>query len=82
MSGKGEKIGTRRIIPVTGDPEETRRLRSLQDGKCTEGGCDQAPTYKLEEKMAHGWVTTDFLCIQHAEEWSSRYGLGRLRSGR
>lgn len=78
MSRSGERIGTRRIIPLTGDPEEARRLRSLQDGKCTEGGCGQAPTYKFEEKMSHGWVILDFLCTQHADEWSSRYGLGRL----
>jgi hypothetical protein len=79
MSGEGEKIGTRRIILLTGGPEEARRLKSLQDGKCVEGGCDQAPIYKLEEKMAHEWVITDFLCAQHADEWSSRYGLGRLQ---
>jgi hypothetical protein len=82
MSGTGEEIGTRRITPLTGDSEETARLRSLQDGKCTEGGCDQVPAYKFEEKMAHGWVITDFLCAQHADAWSSRYGLGRLQAGR
>jgi hypothetical protein len=78
MSGSGEKIGTRRIAPRTGDPAENGRLISLQDGKCTEGGCDQHPTHKLEEKTAHGWVIMDFLCPQHADEWSSRLGVGRL----
>ena len=75
---KSKKIGTRRISRTTGDSEETRRLKNLQDGKCTEGGCERPPTYKLEEKMADGWAITDFLCTEHANEWASRCGLGWL----
>jgi hypothetical protein len=77
MSGP-EKIGTRRIVPRTGGEAETRRLAATQDGKCVEGGCPNTPTFKLEEKMAHGWITTDFLCAEHADVCCSRYGLGRL----
>ena len=73
-----ERIGTRRITPLTGAAEETRRLKAIQDGKCVEGGCLERPTLKLEEKVAHGWVVTEFLCFQHADELNSRYGLGRL----
>lgn len=77
MNGQ-EKIGTRRIVPRTGDEAETRRLAATQDGECVEGGCSHTPTYKLEENMAHGWITTDFLCAEHADVYSSRYGLARL----
>lgn len=77
MSNKKEKVGSRRIIPLTGDQDETRKLRNLQDGKCTEGGCEQAPAFKLLERSADGWDIMDFLCPLHAEEWSCRYGIDR-----
>jgi hypothetical protein len=73
-----EKIGAVRISPITDDLRELNKLRAFQDGQCIEGGCESAPTYKLEEKMGHGWVITDFLCAQHADERSYRLGLGRL----
>lgn len=78
MKSPGTKLSARRIVAMTGDAKERDWLRTFQDEKCVEGGCYGTPVYKLEEKMEHGWTTMECLCVEHAEERSSRFGLPRL----